>query len=1158
MNIVNLLQELAAKDIRLWLETEDPEHQGQLRFSAPDGAMTGDIIATLKANKPQIIAFLAASSGQSQAALNIEPADRNAPLALSPAQQRLYFLQQLAPQSDAYHIFAAIELRGALDIAKLQQCINHIAERHEVLRSSIYTDKGKAFIQISDEANIALEQCEAADNFDQNAFLTEQLQRPFNLSQAPLCRVGLYNTKEANTHILSLCLHHMIGDGWSLGLILKELVTLYGAGLEAENLLPNLPIQYADYAAWVQSEHYLEQAEQEKAHWHQQLNGTPVLELPFDYKASTDRDEEGGQYNFSLTLEQSSAIQKNLKAQECTLFMYLLASYACLLHKLSGQNDFAIGSPVAGRMHSDLEAIIGCFVNTQAIRFEFSEEDTFSSLLQRCKSQCQQALDNQSLSFEEIVQHLDIERNIDISPIFQTLFVLQNTPLEKTSIQDLSITPLHSPNQDAQFPLALHAIEIDGQLQFNFNYQASRFKASSIERFAEFLQTVLTQVSDNAALPISEIDLLSDADKALWLDSQHGINATTKTYSNKSIIEQFETIASKQADKIAIQYESQGLSYQALDQKANQLARVLIDKGLSGQCIALFMERSLELSVSLLAIFKAGSYYLPIDTSLPEARISFMLEDSKAQALICNAAINCPSDSAQTLSWQDLSQGLHSQIDQQPNSKPENISPHPLFNIIYTSGSTGTPKGVQVKASGIENRLAWMQDQYPIDHSDTVLQKTPYSFDVSVWELFWPLIAGAKLVYAKPDGHKDPYYLKTLIDYAAISTLHFVPSMLGQFMQSVNQGELASLKRLFTSGEALLLTQAQAVSEKLAHVQLSNLYGPTEAAIDVSYYDCPQDFSQESHSQIPIGKPIANTQLYILNPAKQLQAVGVAGELYIGGANLAQGYLNRDALNAECFIDNPFYQAGQGALSQKLYKTGDKARLLEDGNIDYLGRLDHQVKLRGLRIELNEINHQLEQIDSIKAAQVLVQREVLVAYIELADPVDLSEPNPSTEEGLSPTLIDMFKATISNHLPAYMIPQQWLTIDQWPLSPNGKLNRKALPLPSREFNRQQAFVAPSSESEIVIANIWQQVLGIEKISVHDNFFELGGHSLTATQAFTLAQEHFEIEIPLREVFDKPSISEIAALIDMKLLEKKVFISQEEEQALEDDMDTFIL
>ncbi len=1147
MNIVELLQDLANKDIRLWLEDE------QLRFSAPEGAMTGDVISLLKTHKPSIISFLSEQSGQSTT-FDIPEANRSEDLPLSAAQQRLWFLQQLDPSSDAYHIFGALKLTGPLDIEKLQASINIIMSRHESLRSSIKTAQGKAFIDINSDCSYSITQATHSE-INQEKFLEQELSKSFDLENAPLFRAGLFSTENSHEHILSICLHHLIADGWSLGIILKELVTLYAGGTESASILPELSHQYVDYAAWQNSEDYQEQASKEKQYWFEQLSGTPALELPFDHNRKT-LEENGARHSWVIPQQTSARVFSYLKEQETTLFGFLISTYACLLNKLTGQNDFAIGSPVAGRMHSDLESIIGCFVNTQAHRFEIEPDLNFKQLLKATTSNNLKALDHQSLAFEDIVQHLtlegSLERNIDISPIFQTLFVLQNAPLEQMSIEDLSVAPLINPNQDAQFPLALNAIEIDNTIQLNFLYQPSHFKASSIERFATYFDHIINQALSSNSTAINQLQLLTDDDKAFWLNSNSGFNATATNFesNDKSVLDSFEATVETHPELIAVSYEEQSLTFKQLDDKANQLANYLIEQSLSGHCVALYLERSIELSISLLAIHKAGCCYLPIDTQLPLERINFILLDSNAKAIITQETMPL---STTDISLEQLNLNeLGTQISQQASSKPGDIKPHELFNIIYTSGSTGQPKGVQVTQSGILNRLQWMQSKYPLTHSDKVLQKTPYSFDVSVWELFWPLMVGAQIVYAKPDGHKDPNYLKSIIQDKSITTLHFVPSMLGQFLQTSGIEALSSIKTIFTSGEALLKQHVQGLREQLPHASLSNLYGPTEAAIDVSYFDCSNAIDLENINSVPIGKPIANTQLYILNSELQLQPTGVAGELYIGGVNLAKGYLNREDLNQTSFINNPFKDSSPSS-SQKLYKTGDKARLLEDGNIEYLGRLDFQVKLRGLRIELGEISQQLNAFNSIKDSTVIVINDILVAYIQTE--TDVTEADNGWK-----TLINELQNSLKDKLPTYMIPQKWIHIDQWPLTPNGKLNRGALPKPSAELIRQHEFAAPITETQIKLANIWQQVLNVEEISIHDNFFELGGHSLTATQAYTLAQEAFGIELPLRDIFDAPTIDGIAQLIDQRIMESEIFNSSNEQ--LDDDqdeeMESFIL
>ena len=1155
MNIVNLVKDLAKQDIRLWLE------EGQLRFSAPEGAMTPDILNHLKLHKPHIIQFLSQSSSQSGPALNIEPVPRGSLQALSPAQQRLWFIQQLDKDSDAYHIHGALKLTGIIDSVKLQTAITAIAHRHEILRSHFTIDNGLPQVAILNEATIRLEQ-QSGNHAESEVFLRELLAKPFHLLEAPLFRVGLFSLS-SHEHILSICLHHIIADGWSLGVLLKEVVSLYAGGAQAEQLLPPLTCQYVDYAAWQNSKAYTVQASKEKDFWIEQLTGTPILELPYDHHHVSDDNTDGDSVSLILNETITLKLQQFAKDNNSTLFMLLLTLYHSLLARLTGQQDFAIGTPVAGRLHSDLDNLIGCFVNTQAIRLETDSSTQFKGLLQQTKNMTTQGLDHQSLSFDDIVRHLNIERNIDIPPVFQTLFVLQNTPVETMDLAGLTVSPLETPKQSAQFALSLNAQELNNTLVLSFNYKPSRFKHSSVERFSEYFQCICESILHQPDVLIQNINLLSEKEQAQWLNAELGLNATEESYNtlrdnptitNPSVLKLFEQQVKSTPHALAVSFENKRLSYQDLDEQSNQLAQLIIQSesfNITGNqpIIAVSMPRCTELSITLLAILKVGACYLPLDIELSEERVNFIFNDANPQLLInSHYSINfhshseayiaaCSSNSM--LSWHSDAKTLETQLIGQSTAPLMAIKEPKLFNIVYTSGSTGTPKGVMVTRAGIHNRLNWMQSCYPLETHDKILQKTPYSFDVSVWELFWPLISGASLHFAKPDGHKDPFYIQQCIRDQNISHVHFVPSMLGEFLKQDGLNHLSSLKKVFTSGEALQLSQARKFSELLPQASLSNLYGPTEAAIDVSYYDCPTNFSHETHNSIPIGQPISNTQLYVLNDALKLQPTGIAGELYIGGVNVAAGYLNRPELTQSQFISNPYSQHSNDKI---LYKTGDRVRLLEDGQLEYLGRNDFQVKLRGLRIELGEIEAVLLQQQDINEVLVSVNHDVLVAYV-IPSHSEIDET--SIKQALT-------------QLPQYMQPQHYVFIDTWPLTPNGKINRKALPAVDIQANRTTVFVAPSTETEKALASIWQQVLNVEKISIHDSFFDLGGHSLTATQAFTLTQEVYPVQLPLREIFDTPSIAAIAASIDQRLIEEAVFTTESTSDEDDEDMESFIL
>ena len=833
MDTVSLLQQLAAKDIQLWLEN------GQLRFSAPEGAMTDTLLQQIKAEKPNIIEFLQQASAAATPALEIPVIARDMQLPLSSAQQRLWFIHQLEPDSDAYHIHGALMLEGELQIDKLQRSIDDLVQRQESLRSHIQLVQGQPQIVVLEHLPLSIQQYDQA-SLEQTAFLQQQLSEPFDLQQGPLIRIALLKQSESR-HILSVCMHHIISDGWSMGLLLQELISLYTMGAQS---LHELALQYIDYAAWQQSEAYRDQAAREAAYWQQQLADVPILSLPFDSydQENNQHEQHDGIVSLSISSQQSTALALLAKQQQASLFMVLISLYASLLHKLTGQLDFAIGTPIAGRSNPALEHIIGCFINTQAIRIELSPEDSFIKLLHRLKQTCSDALNHQQMPFEEIVRAQGLKPQADISPIFQTLFVFQNTPLTTSHVEGLSATPLPALEQDAQFPLALHASETEDGIALQFRYQNRYFQASSIDRLADYFSRIVAQVTEQASTTVGQLRLINQQQQDFWLRSysqqnpaieeqQQGFNQTETSFAALAsasdagaVIELIERQIDVTPNNIAISIDDQQLSYRQLEQQANQLARLLKHEGFAGKLIAVHMPRCIELSITLLAIHKVGACYLPLDIDLPASRLAYILEDAAASALISKALSHQSADNRAQIntaladcplairhfSWSSdehsLDQPLSAQIQQQQTARLD-IAAHSLFAVIYTSGSTGTPKGVKITQQGILNRLLWMQSSYPLDDSDVVLQKTPYSFDVSIWELFWPLLSGARLCFAKPDGHKDSHYLYTLIQQQSVTCLHFVPSMFGQFLALDDLEQLLSIKQIFTSGEALQIEQ---------------------------------------------------------------------------------------------------------------------------------------------------------------------------------------------------------------------------------------------------------------------------------------------------------------------------------------------------------------
>ncbi len=1068
--------------------------------------------------------------------------ERPSPLPLALSQQRLWIVDRLDPGNVAYNMPAALRFHGKLDEQALKRALQTIIERHESLRTCFKDIHGQAIQQIDDAClwEMPITDLSETDALKQEEQIKtrarEQATHAFDLSNSPLFRIELLRLS-TDDHVLLFCMHHIISDGWSVEVLLSELGQLWQAYEQGdENPLPELPVQYGDFTVWQREALQGEYLEQQLDYWRKQLAGAPsLLQLPTDKPRPPQQSLNGAVHRFEIPRPIVDKLKKLAQQHNASLFMALLSAYSVLLNRYSQQDDICIGFPISGRNLPELEPLIGLFVNNLVIRAEFSDKPSFCELLDAVRQTTLEAYDHQDLPFDHIIEGLNLERSLSYTPLLQVSFSLQNQTMEQQIAQMLGRKAqlLDINWLSAKYDLHMICFDSEDNMSVELEYCQDLFEHSTIERMAQQFNALLEALLEAPQKNIGSINLTPAHESTALLSTEgNAWNATQIDYAAPPALQLlFEQQVKLTPNAPAIVDENKTWTYLELNERANQLAFHLTAKGVGPDSIVgVCMERCLEMSVALLAILKAGGAYAPFDPSFPRDRLAFMAEDTAINILLsqrhldntvpCNAEVLFIDEAD---AWQD-----------QPRNNPINgVEGKNLFNVIYTSGSTGKPKGVMVTHQGIINRLLWMQATYPIDAQDNILQKTPYSFDVSVWELFWPLITGAKLVYAKPDGHKDADYLKKLIQQETISTLHFVPSMLGIFLQAQNVADCDSIKRIFCSGEALQLEHERRFFEQLPQAELHNLYGPTEASVDVSYFACQKDSHYRS---VPIGKPVANTQLHILDENLQPVPIGMVGELYIGGTQLARGYLNREELTKNTFIENPFYKGGDAHPSSRLYKTGDLARYQNDGNIEYIGRVDFQVKVRGLRIELGEIENVLHQHASVKETIVITkeisaENVVIVAYI-VAE-IDSAE-------------VEDLRRHLARQLPEYMLPNAFVFLEAMPLSPNGKVNRKQLPEPELSASARAPYEAPRNETECALVDIWQEVLNQEQIGINDNFFELGGHSLLATQVSTRINERFNTDLPLKLIFETPTIAELA----LNLLESELDdIDDEDMEAL---------
>ena len=1052
--------------------------------------------------QPTLAAFCAALQRlEAQAAPSLRPLPRDGELPLSHAQQRMWFLWQLEPDSAAYHLPSVLHIRGALDREALQGAFDWLVQRHESLRTRFEAVEGRAVQRVSPALPlpIASRDCAGLDDDALRQRVAEAIRQPFDLANGPLLRVCLLD-RGGDEAVLVVVLHHIVSDGWSMQVMVDELLQAYAALRRGEQPgLAPLALHYADYAAWQRAWLDGGEGERQLAYWRQRLGAEqPLLELPADHPRPAQASGRGRRLELALPGELGKALQACARREGVTPFMLLLASFQVLLQRYSGQSDIRVGVPIANRNHAGTERLIGFFVNTQVLRSEIDGRRDVRSLLGQVREAALGAQAHQDLPFEQVVDALQPERSLSHSPLFQVLYNHQSDERQGAEVEGLRIGSFPWEGATAQFDLALDTWESPAGLGAALTYATDLFEPATIERMARHWQNLLRAMIDDPQRAVGELPMLDAGERELILQQW---NATAAEYPlQRGVHQLFEEQAERHPDVPALAFGEQRLSYAELNARANRLAHALIERGVGpDSLVGIAVERSIEMVVGLMAILKAGGAYVPLDPEYPAERLAYMLEDSGVKLLLSQSHLDLPlAEGVQRIDLDQDGDWLEGYSDTNPDVVLDGEN---LAYVIYTSGSTGKPKGAGNRHRALTNRLCWMQEAYGLNAGDTVLQKTPFSFDVSVWEFFWPLMTGARLVVAAPGDHRDPAKLVELINREGVTTLHFVPSMLQAFLQDENVPSCSSLKRIICSGEALPVDAQQQVFAKLPQSGLYNLYGPTEAAIDVTHWTCVE----EGKDAVPIGQPIANLGCYILDDSLEPVPVGVLGELYLAGEGLARGYHQRPSLTAERFVASPF------VAGERMYRTGDLARYRADGVIEYAGRIDHQVKLRGLRIELGEIEARLLEHELVREAAVLaVDGKQLVGYVVL--------------DGEQDDWREILAAHLAASLPDYMVPAQWLALEQMPLSPNGKLDRKALPKPQQD--PQQERVAPQNKMERRIAAIWAELLKLDEVGATDNFFALGGDSIVSIQAVSRARAA-GIHFTPKELFQHQTVQALA-------------------------------
>ncbi len=1052
------------------------------------------------------------------------PGGRGPPQAfeLSAGQEALWFLHQAAPDSSAYNTAVALRLRGALDREKLRRILATLAARHPLLRASFALEGGRPVMRIASEATPELREIDASSWTAERLAreVAADYQRPFRLGAGAVFRATRFVTA-ADEQVLLIGVHHIVGDAWTNWVLLDELRQL----LAGADTLPSVAGTYADFVRWQRE--LLASAEGERlwSFWQRELAGelTP-LALPTDFPRPPVLTPQGASAPLALETGVWEKLRGVARAHGTTPFAVLLAAFQVFLHRHTGQEEIIVGSPTSGRSRPEFSGVAGYFVNPVPLRARLAGRATFADFLAQVKRTVLGALAHADLPLPLLVERLKLPRDPSRPALFQSLFVFQKPPQTdargdalkagtgasaRGAWGGLDVTEFPLAQMEGQFELTLEIFEDRGG---SLKYNTALFTPETAARFATRFTTLLDAIVADPALRIDELPLMDAAERCLVVQTW---NHTPADYPQQFCLH--ELIAQQVArtpDAPALTFEGQMLSYRQLDARANQLAHWLRRAGVRPDTlVGVCAERSLELVIALLGILKSGGAYVPLDPGYPRERLAFMTEDSAVSLVLTQEkfAGELRASGVKTLrldaDWAEVAR-------ESAASPASAVTPDHLAYMIYTSGSTGRPKGATNTHRAIVNRLLWMQDAYRLTATDTVVQKTPFSFDVSVWEFFWPLLAGARLVVAKPGGHQDAAYLADLVARERVTTMHFVPSMLQVFVEQPGLARCPALRQVFCSGEALPFELQERFFAR-HHAELHNLYGPTEAAVDVTFWKCERGSIRRI---VPIGRPIARMQMHVLDARLQPVPVGVAGELHIGGIGLARGYHRRPELTAEKFIPDPF-----GAPGARLYKTGDLARWLADGAIEYLGRLDHQVKLRGFRIELGEIETALAREPGVREATVIVREDrpgekAIVAYVVAANGSALSSAD--------------LRRALRGSLPDYMVPSDFVMLPALPLSPNGKVDRKALPAPMRDHVESGVrFVAPESATEQLLATLWREALGRDRVGVEDNFFDLGGHSLKLGQVHARLQTRFPNPPALLELFQYPTIRVLAARLD---------------------------
>jgi len=1103
------LAQLQRLGVELWAESEG------LRYRAPKGALTETLRAELGGRKAEILQLLRESSQLTRpTSPPLVRVHRNGGLPLSFAQQRLWFIAQLEPDSPAYNFAFAFRARGSLHVTALEQAINEMVRRHEIFRTTYATLDGGPVQVVSPErpCEVLVTDLTSVPTSERELkaedLLKREARRPFNFSSDLMLRASVLKL-DAAEYILLLMTHHVAIDGWSFGVFFSELSALYKAfSGGTPSPLSQLPIQYADYAAWQREWLQGEVLTHQLEYWRSHLAGAPqVLELPTDRPRPSTESHRGAHYSFSIPREVSEGLGALSRHQGTTLYMTLLSGFVVLLSRYSGQQDLLVGTPVANRNRAEIEELIGLFLNTLVLRNDLSGDPTVQELLARVRERCLNAYAHQELPFEMLVEDLRPDRDLSRNPLFQVMLVLQNAPEQPFTLHGLRLTPVEVDRGAALLDLTLWVYETPEGLSGSFEYATDLFDRTTIERMAGHWRALLEAMIADPKRRLSELSLLTEAERHQLVVE---LNRTGRDYPRQALMQElFEGQARQAPEHTALRFGATALSYGELEGRANRIAQALRSRGVGrGQRVGLCVERGAEMLAAVLGILKAGAAYVPLDPAFPQERLRFMAEDAQLALLVSSSALagsfGLPRERQLLLDADAKS------IEAAPDTRlpldAQSARPEDPAYVIYTSGSTGKPKGVVVPHRAVVNFLSSMAREPGLSADDVLVAVTTLSFDIAVLELQLPLTLGATVVIASREQAIDGHALKTLLEQTGATVMQATPVTWRLLLEAGWQGGKGF--KALVGGEGL--PQDLAESLIASGIELWNMYGPTETTV---WSTCAR--ITDTARGITIGKPIANTTVYILDAHNNLCPIGVPGELCIGGEGVTLGYWNRPELTAERFIPDPF-STSPGA---RLYRTGDRARWRNDGTLEHLGRLDFQVKIRGYRIELGEIETAIARHAAIREVVVVAREDIpgdqrLVAY--------LVAENPPAD------WVDQLRAQLRAALPEYMVPSAFVVLDKLPLTPNAKIDRKALPAPERSASDEAAYVAPRTPTEEILAGIWAEVLKLERVGRDDNFFELGGHSLLAMQVAARVRGALGVDLPLRKIFATQTIANLAA------------------------------